>query len=46
MNARTGRASRSPRRPKTFAGCRLETDTHVLQELTSAKAPVEVWNAW
>jgi hypothetical protein len=30
---------------QTFAGRRLETDTHVLQELTSAKAPVEVWNA-
>jgi len=31
---------------QSFAGRRLEKDLHLLQELTSAKAPDEVWNAW
>jgi len=29
-----------------FTGRRLEKDLHLLQELTSSKAPDEVWNAW
>jgi len=31
---------------QSFAGRRLEEDLHLLQELTSAKAPEEAWNAW
>jgi Phasin protein len=31
---------------QTFAGRRLEKDVHLLQDLISAKAPAEVWNAW
>jgi hypothetical protein len=31
---------------QTFAGRRLEKVSHLLRELTSAKAPVEVWSAW
>jgi hypothetical protein len=31
---------------QSFAGRRLEEDLHLLQELTSASAPDEVWNAW
>jgi hypothetical protein len=31
---------------QTFAGRRLQEDLHLLQELSCAKAPDEVWNAW
>jgi len=31
---------------QSYTGRRLEKDLHLLQELTSAKAPDEVWNAW
>jgi hypothetical protein len=31
---------------QTFVGRRLSEDFHLLQELSAAKAPDQVWNAW
>ena len=31
---------------QTFVGRRLSEDFHLLQELSTAKAPDQVWNAW
>jgi len=31
---------------QTFVGRRLNEDLHLFQELSAAKAPEEVWNAW
>jgi hypothetical protein len=37
---------RSERRVAGLVGRRVNEDFHLLQELSAAKAPSEIWNAW